>query len=42
MDFTSMWRRWLERTDHYHLDGFAMSLGGHGRSEGARVRMDRQ
>ena len=26
-DFTSMWRRWLERTDHYHVDGFAMSLG---------------
>jgi hypothetical protein len=26
-DFTSMWRRWLERTDDYHLDGFAMSLG---------------
>lgn len=26
-DFTSTWRRWQERTDHYHLDGFAMSLG---------------
>lgn len=22
-----MWRRWQERTDPYHLDGFAMSLG---------------
>ena len=27
VDFTSRWRRWQERTDHYHLDGFAMSLG---------------
>jgi len=23
----SMWRRWLERTNYYHLDGFAMCLG---------------
>lgn len=27
IDFESMWRRWLDSTEHYHLDGFAMSLG---------------
>lgn len=26
-DFNSLWRRWREETDHFHLDGFAMSLG---------------
>jgi hypothetical protein len=26
-DFTSTWRRWFDRTEAYHLDGFAMSLG---------------
>jgi hypothetical protein len=27
IDFQSMWQRWFDSTDHYHLDGFAMSLG---------------
>jgi hypothetical protein len=27
VDLTSTWRRWFEQTDHYYLDGFAMSLG---------------
>lgn len=27
IDAYSMWRGWFEQTDHYHLDGFGMSLG---------------
>lgn len=27
VDFQRMWKRWIDKTDHYHLDGFAMSLG---------------
>jgi hypothetical protein len=27
IDFQPMWERWFQSTDHYHLDGFAMSLG---------------
>lgn len=26
-DIASLWRRWFEETDSYHLDGFAMTLG---------------
>lgn len=26
-DFQTLWRRWVDSTDSYHLDGFAMSLG---------------
>jgi hypothetical protein len=27
IDFDAMFQKWLNETDHYHLDGFAMSLG---------------
>jgi hypothetical protein len=27
LDFHGMWKGWVSRTDPYHLDGFAMSLG---------------
>lgn len=27
LDARGVWQRWLEQTDHYHLDGFGMSLG---------------
>lgn len=27
LDAEPMWRRWFERTDFHHLDGFGMSLG---------------
>lgn len=27
IDARGMWQRWLRQTDHYHLDGFGMTLG---------------